>query len=60
VLSAGRLLAFGPTAEILGDAELIERAGLRLPPLARALRTLNRHPSWRSITRLADLPGPPA
>jgi energy-coupling factor transporter ATP-binding protein EcfA2 len=60
VLSAGRLLAFGPTAEILGDAELIERAALRLPPLARALRTLNRHPSWRSITRLADLPGPPA
>jgi energy-coupling factor transporter ATP-binding protein EcfA2 len=60
VLASGRLLAFGPTAQILGDAELIERAGLRLPPLARALRTVERHPSWRSITRLADLPGAPA
>jgi energy-coupling factor transport system ATP-binding protein len=60
VLASGRLLAFGPATDILGDAELIERAGLRLPPLARALRTLDHHPSWRSITRIADLPGGPA
>jgi energy-coupling factor transporter ATP-binding protein EcfA2 len=57
VLASGRLLAFGPTAEILGNAELIEHAGLRLPPLARALRTVGNHPSWRSVTRMADLPG---
>jgi energy-coupling factor transporter ATP-binding protein EcfA2 len=60
VLASGRLLAFGPATDILGDAELIERAGLRLPPLARALRTLDHHPTWRSITRIADLPGGPA
>ncbi|MET0713414.1 MAG: ATP-binding cassette domain-containing protein [Mycetocola sp.] len=60
VLSAGKLLAFGPTAEILGDAELIARAGLRLPPLATAMGAVEKHPSWRSVTRLADLPGSPA
>ena len=60
VLASGRLLAFGPTSEILGDAELIERAGLRLPPLARALRTVENHPAWRSITRIAEMPGAPA
>lgn len=60
VLAAGRLLAYGPTAEILGDSELIARAGLRPPPLARALRGVTRHPEWQSITRIADLPGGPA
>ncbi|MET4637621.1 ATP-binding cassette domain-containing protein [Mycetocola sp. 2940] len=60
VLASGRLLAFGPTAQILGDEELIDRAGLRLPPLARAMRTVENHASWRSVTRMADLPGSPA
>ncbi|SFN70396.1 ABC transporter ATP-binding protein [Mycetocola miduiensis] len=60
VLSSGKLLAFGPTAEILGDAELIARAGLRLPPLATAMGAVEKHPSWRSVTRLADLPGSPS
>lgn len=59
VLASGRLLAFGPTAQILGDEELIDRAGLRLPALARALRTVQNHASWRSVTRMADLPGTP-
>ena len=57
VLADGELLAIGPTATILGDADLIERAGLRLPPLARSMRSVTAHPDWRSVTRLADLPG---
>lgn len=57
VLGEGELLAFGPTTSILADADLIERAGLRLPPLARAMRRVTAHPGWTSITRMADLPG---
>lgn len=57
VLSDGELLAFGQTATILADTDLIERAGLRLPPLARAMRRVTAHPDWRSVTRIADLPG---
>lgn len=57
VLADGELLAFGPTAAIFADAGLIERAGLRLPPLTRALRGLATHPGWQSVTRFADLPG---
>ncbi len=56
VLAEGRVLAHGPTAEIFADAELIERAGLRLPPLRRALDGLQQHPSLSSVVRLADLP----
>ncbi|MCP2031521.1 energy-coupling factor transport system ATP-binding protein [Okibacterium sp. HSC-33S16] len=57
VMHEGRLLAFGPTDEILSDGALLEVAGLVRPPLARALRGVTAHPSWQGVTRLADLPG---
>lgn len=55
VLGGGCLVASGPVDQVLGDDGL-ERAGLRLPPLARAMRSLLRHPDWRGVLRLADLP----
>jgi energy-coupling factor transporter ATP-binding protein EcfA2 len=55
VLDAGSVAAFGPTASVLAS-DALEAAGLRTPPLARAFRELARHPDWRSITRLRDLP----
>jgi energy-coupling factor transport system ATP-binding protein len=55
ILRDGELVSFGATAATLaGDA--LERAGLRPPPLAQAMRAVTRHPSWRGISRLADLP----
>ncbi|WP_374761000.1 ABC transporter ATP-binding protein [Microbacterium sp. zg.B185] len=57
VLSGGRVLAHGPTAEVFADAEVIDRAGLRLPPLGRALQGLSGHPELNGIARLSDLPG---
>ncbi|MCW3492825.1 ABC transporter ATP-binding protein [Microbacterium sp. SSM24] len=56
VLENGRVAAAGETADIFGDVDLIERAGLRLPPLRRALHDLARHPELASVARLADLP----
>jgi energy-coupling factor transport system ATP-binding protein len=58
VLADGRVLAEGTTADVFADDDLIRRAGLRPPPLRRALRGLVRHPELSSIARLADLPGP--
>jgi energy-coupling factor transporter ATP-binding protein EcfA2 len=55
VLRGGRLLGVGPTDEVLAGP-LIEEAGLRHPPLARATRSLVRHPEWRSVTRMSQLP----
>jgi energy-coupling factor transport system ATP-binding protein len=60
VMADGRILAAGETADVFADAQLVERAGLRLPPLRRALGGLKRHPELSHIARLADLPGPPA
>ncbi|MFG6402294.1 ABC transporter ATP-binding protein [Microbacterium sp. P04] len=57
VMSDGRVLANAPTTEVFADDALIERAGLRPPPLRRALRGLAQHPSLAGVTRLADLPG---
>jgi energy-coupling factor transporter ATP-binding protein EcfA2 len=57
VMKDGRLLAFGPTGAILGDSELLERAGLMLPPLALAMQGVTQHPPWSTVTRLSDLPG---
>jgi len=54
VLVDGALAAHGPTADILSDAALLERSGMRQPPLARALGGV---PGWSHVTRLADLPG---
>ncbi|MEV5070507.1 energy-coupling factor ABC transporter ATP-binding protein [Microbacterium sp. LMI12-1-1.1] len=57
VLADGRVLAQGATAEIFADDALIARAGLRPPPLRRALRGVQRHPELSHVTRLADLTG---
>ncbi len=57
VVADGRVLAHGATPDVFADAELIERAGLRLPPLRQALHGLSRHPELSRIARLADLPG---
>ncbi|WP_404430443.1 ATP-binding cassette domain-containing protein [Microbacterium lacus] len=56
VMSEGRVLRAGPTAEIFADVELIESAGLRLPPLRQALQGIQRHPKLADIARLSDLP----
>jgi energy-coupling factor transport system ATP-binding protein len=55
VVADGRLLGSGPTAEVLAGP-LIEEAGLRHPPLARATRGLARHPAWHAVTRMSQLP----
>jgi len=54
VMREGRLLATDTTAAVL-TGDLLEQAGLRHPPLARAMRAL-RDESWRGMARLADLP----
>jgi energy-coupling factor transport system ATP-binding protein len=55
VMQDGRMLGVGTTAEVLGGP-LIEAAGLRHPPLARATRSLARHPEWHSVARMSQLP----
>jgi energy-coupling factor transport system ATP-binding protein len=57
VLSRGELVAARPTAEVFADDDLLSRAGLRPPPLVRALRDLPGHPELAGVTRLSDLPG---
>jgi energy-coupling factor transport system ATP-binding protein len=57
VLAEGRVLADATTAGLFGDPELLDRAGLRPPPLWRALDGLAQHPELAGATRLADLPG---
>lgn len=57
VMKDGRVLAQGTTSDVFADVDLIERAGLRPPPLATALNSLTRHPELVGITRLSDLPG---
>ncbi|WP_307783560.1 ATP-binding cassette domain-containing protein [Plantibacter sp. CFBP 13570] len=57
VMAGGHLLAHDTTAAVLGDDELLRRAGLRPPPLAQAMRSLANHPDWRHLSRLDDLPG---
>ncbi|WP_085511804.1 ABC transporter ATP-binding protein [Plantibacter flavus] len=57
VMAGGHLLAHDTTAAILGDDELLRRAGLRPPPLAQAMRSLANHPDWQHLSRLDDLPG---
>jgi energy-coupling factor transport system ATP-binding protein len=60
VMAGGRVLAAAPTAEVFADDALLARAGLRPPPLRRALHAVRRHPELSRITRLGDLPGGPA
>ncbi len=57
VMQGGRVLGVGPTADVLAGP-LIEAAGLRHPPLARATRSLVRHPEWQHVTRMSQLPLP--
>jgi len=54
VMRDGQLLATDTTAAVLAG-DLLEQAGLRHPPLARAMRALHDE-RWRGIARLADLP----
>ncbi|GAA1938134.1 ABC transporter ATP-binding protein [Agromyces allii] len=55
VMRDGRLLGVGTTADVLAGP-LIEAAGLRHPPLARATRGLASHPEWHAVTRMSQLP----
>lgn len=57
LMSNGRLVAHGPTAEVFGDAERIVAAGLRVPPLLTALHEVPGHPELRGLIRLTELPG---
>jgi energy-coupling factor transport system ATP-binding protein len=57
VVADGRILAAAPTGDVFADDDLLERAGLRPPPLRRALRGLTQYPSLSTLSRLADLPG---
>ena len=57
VIDDGRVAAFGATAAILRDAALLERSGLRQPPLVRALADPRVPAAVRGATRLRDLPG---
>ncbi|WP_255505745.1 ABC transporter ATP-binding protein [Mycetocola sp. JXN-3] len=57
VMKDGELVRIGTRDEILADEDLLHEAGLRMPPLIRAMRGLTAHPSWRTVTRLAELPG---
>jgi energy-coupling factor transporter ATP-binding protein EcfA2 len=57
VIDDGRVAAFGATADLLRDAPLLERSGLRQPPLVRALAGPGIPPALRGATRLRDLPG---
>lgn len=59
VVADGRIVADAATAEIFADEQLLAAAGLRPPPLRRALAGLTRHPSLAGITRLGDLPEGP-
>ncbi|GLI27656.1 putative HMP/thiamine import ATP-binding protein YkoD [Agromyces rhizosphaerae] len=55
VMRDGRILGHGPTGAVLAGP-LIDEAGLRHPPLARATRALTRHPDWHGVSRIAQLP----
>jgi energy-coupling factor transport system ATP-binding protein len=57
VVDAGRIAADGATADVFADDALLERTGLRMPPLRRALHGLASHPDLAGVARLTDLPG---
>ncbi|GAA2184098.1 ABC transporter ATP-binding protein [Brooklawnia cerclae] len=57
VLAGGRLLHAGPAVEALNDDALMERAGLRTPPILRTARLLAPHfPEWAGVCRLEQIP----
>ncbi|MEE2878716.1 MAG: ABC transporter ATP-binding protein, partial [Pseudomonadota bacterium] len=56
LLSQGHLLKLGGTGEILCDTELIERAGLRPPPVRRiALALAQEKPEWHAVYRTGQI-----
>lgn len=55
-LAGGRVVADGTPSAVLADDAVLSACGLRVPALARATRGLVRHPAWRGVTRLVDLP----
>jgi energy-coupling factor transporter ATP-binding protein EcfA2 len=57
VMAGGRLVESGTVDEILGDEAILERNGLRLPPLARAFQAVTTHPEWRQVRRLDQIAG---
>lgn len=59
VVGDGRIVADGPTADILGDDELLRSAALRMPPLRRALHGLDVFPELAGVARLRELPRGP-
>ncbi|MGB4777934.1 ABC transporter ATP-binding protein [Microbacterium sp.] len=61
VLADGHLLAVGGTAELLRDEVLLERAGLRQPPISRLARLLQERADeplagWDAVYRIDQLP----
>ncbi|MFE1664846.1 ABC transporter ATP-binding protein [Microbacterium sp. P02] len=56
ILADGRIVADAPTTEVFADDDRIVRAGLRPPPLRRALKGMVRHPRLADLARLRDLP----
>ncbi|WP_083710008.1 ABC transporter ATP-binding protein [Leifsonia sp. ALI-44-B] len=57
VMADGRLVESGTVDEILGDEAILERNGLRMPPLARAFQEVTTHPEWRQVRRLDQIAG---
>jgi energy-coupling factor transport system ATP-binding protein len=56
VMGDGRVLRSGATSDVFADEEFIRGAGLRIPPLRRALAGVTRYPELANVVRLADLP----
>lgn len=58
ILAGGRIHSLGSAAELLSDRELIARAGLRQPPVARLAQLMAEHGAeWGALTRAAQLSG---
>lgn len=55
VVGEGSIRADDATAAVFGDERMLRDAGLRPPPLARALHDAT-HPALAGVTRLRDLP----
>lgn len=56
VMNEGAIAASGTVNDVFSDDAALHAARLHIPPLARAMLTLS-DPQWRSVRRLAELPG---